>query len=187
RCLRCPRPLRRPGRRRPRPALALAGGAGAGGHRARLRRPGAAIAASAPEHRAGPVSAPRRRWWRRLGLAAAAVLLAALLLATWLLQTGSGRDAVLARLQAALPADALSWQRAEGTLAGPLQLHGLRYRQQDGLVLEIDRLALYPAPWPSLGGRLQLAVLKVVVLRLPLEPPQHVAVDPPHCLQSLIL
>ncbi|HLS83236.1 MAG TPA: translocation/assembly module TamB domain-containing protein [Arenimonas sp.] len=125
------------------------------------------------------MSAPRRRWWRRLGLAAAAVLLAALLLATWLLQTGSGRDAVLARLQAALPADALSWQRAEGTLAGPLQLHGLRYRQQDGLVLEIDRLALDPALWPSLGGRLQLAVLEAGEVRLHLPPAKDEAFEPP--------
>ncbi|KAA2284277.1 translocation/assembly module TamB domain-containing protein [Arenimonas fontis] len=114
-----------------------------------------------------------------------ATLLPAALLLAWLLLTGGGRDLVLARLAAALPADALSWQQAEGRLAGPLILHGVRYRQADGLEVRATRLELEPALWPALGGRLRLDRLAVRDLRLRLPPADDEPFQPPRWPESL--
>ncbi len=70
------------------------------------------------------------RLYRLLRLSALALLAAVLavsLALLWLLYTASGRDTVLHQLAAHLPAGSrLQWQQAEGRLAGPLRLQGLR-------------------------------------------------------------
>ena len=61
-----------------------------------------------------------------LGSLALSVLAAVFL--AWLLLSFSGRDLLLARIVALLPAGStLTWERAEGPAAGPLTLHGVRF------------------------------------------------------------
>ena len=61
-----------------------------------------------------------------LGTLALSVLAAVFL--AWLLLSFSGRDLLLARIVALLPAGSeLTWERAEGPAAGPLTLHGVRF------------------------------------------------------------
>lgn len=115
-----------------------------------------------------PRPARWRRWSRRLGLAAFAVgaLLGGAI--AWLLLSDAGRDTALARIAAALPDGALTWQRAEGPLRGPLVLHGVRYAY-DGIELRAERLMLDPDVLPVLGRRLQFDALELdgAVLVLP--------------------
>ncbi|WP_146907797.1 translocation/assembly module TamB domain-containing protein [Arenimonas daejeonensis] len=122
-------------------------------------------AARAPK----PPRTRRQRWLRRFGLAAGVLVLAAVALLYWLLDTTGGRDTLLGRVLRLLPPDSLSWQRAEGTISGPLVLHGLRYVQDDGLVFSAERVMLDPQVLPVLGRRLQLDRLEVdgAVLVLP--------------------
>ncbi|KAF1686912.1 pathogenicity protein [Pseudoxanthomonas broegbernensis] len=98
----------------------------------------------------------RRRFWAWSGLAALAAAIAALGLLYWLLQTVAGRDVLLAQIVSRLPAGAsLSWDRAEGPLAGPLTLHGLDFRYQD-YRFTARRAYLDPDIRPLLGRRLRL-------------------------------
>ena len=89
---------------------------------------------------------PRPRRWRRrlLWLAASlTVLLLVLLVAVlWLLHSERGRDLALARVA---PLAGLSWDGAEGTLAGPLLLHDARLAFGDTEV-HARRLRLDLAP-----------------------------------------
>lgn len=113
-----------------------------------------------------PAAAPRRaRWPRVLAWLGGAIVLLALLgavLLWWLLASGGGRDFVLARVAATLPAGALQYRAAEGSVAGPLVLHDVRYAQDDGLLVELRRVTLDLSPRALLGRRL-------VVERLVLE------------------
>lgn len=108
------------------------------------------------------------RWSRRaLWLAfAAGALLGAVL--AWLLLTGSGRDTLLGQVTGLLPPGALTWERAEGSVRGPLVLHDAVY-VQDGVELRVKRLMLDPDLLPVLGRRLQLDALELegAVLTLP--------------------
>ncbi len=118
-----------------------------------------------------PAPAPRsfaRRWSRRIGLGAVLLAVATAALLFWLLETTTGRDTLLGRVLGLLPPDSLSWQRAEGTVSGPLELFGVRYAQ-DGVVFTAERLLLDPDVLPVLGRRLQLDRLEVdgAVLVLP--------------------
>ncbi|HEX5693165.1 MAG TPA: translocation/assembly module TamB, partial [Arenimonas sp.] len=117
---------------------------------------------SAPAARAPkPPRTRLQRWLRRSGLAAGVLVLAAVALLYWLLDTAGGRDTLLGRVLRLLPPDSLSWQRAEGTISGPLVLHGVRYVQDDGLVFTAERVMLDPQVLPVLGRRLQLDRLEV--------------------------
>ncbi len=106
------------------------------------------------------------RWvlWALLVLA----LLSALML-TWMLRSGSGRDFALSRVLSALPPGALSWRTAEGTVSGPLVLHGLRY-EHDGLVIEVERAVVDLAPGALLGRRLHIEQLTLERGRVLLPP-----------------
>lgn len=86
----------------------------------------------------------------------------------WLLATTGGRDTLLARVVGLLPANTLRWDKAEGTVSGPLVLHGLRY-DHDGVVFTAERVLLDARVLPVLGRRLQLDRLEVerAVLVLP--------------------
>ncbi len=109
-----------------------------------------------------------RRWSFRVGLASVVLMVAAGVLLFWLLATAGGRDTLLARVVGLLPANSLRWEKAEGTVYGPLVLHGLRY-DHGGVVFTAERVLLDARVLPVLGRRLQLDRLEVdrAVLVLP--------------------
>ncbi|PZO08029.1 MAG: pathogenicity protein [Lysobacteraceae bacterium] len=109
-----------------------------------------------------------RRWSLRLGVGTAVLALAVGVLLFWLLATAGGRDTLLARVLALLPADSLRWEQVEGTVYGPLVLRGLRY-DHDGVVFTAERVLMDARLLPVLGRRLQLERLEVggAVLVLP--------------------
>lgn len=119
-------------------------------------------------------------WRRRLvrlgvGLVLSTILM--LVVAAWLLHSERGRDVVLHRLVAQLPAGArLHWTQAEGTLAGPLRLRDVQLtlpvqRDADCIAtpkarcamgqfsLHMQYLRIEPALRSLLGGRLRLETL----------------------------
>ena len=140
-----------------------------------------------PEERERRIAELRARRKRRLrvlairgALVSATLLVLAGALLYWLLTTFGGRDFLLARIVAALPAGtALTWEDAEGPASGPLTLHGVRYVQRgcpdvDGkpvpyggcpqpgvLTFTARRIVLDPAITPLIGRRLRLDALDV--------------------------
>ena len=120
-------------------------------------------------------SRPRRRWLRWVGGAVlVSVLLIALLLG-WLLGTGSGLRFALARASS-FTDGALNVQSAQGRLIGPLDLHGVRYHDADGLDARIATLHLDLRFWPLLGKRLRVLELNAQDVDIALAPP---APNPP--------
>nr|WP_241547329.1 translocation/assembly module TamB domain-containing protein [Xylella fastidiosa] len=96
-----------------------------------------------------------------MGLIATGLFLTLLALLYWLLQTTSGRDALLAQVVTRLPAaTALTWDRAEGAVAGPLTLHNIEFRYQD-IHFRAARLRMDPDIWRLLLLRLRLDVLEM--------------------------
>ena len=94
-----------------------------------------------------------------IGLAAG--LLVAVLWSTWLLRSTGGRDFVLARAIAVLPAGStLTWQSLDGSLSGPMEIRGLHYAYKahrfDAARLHIDH-----GLWPLLSGRLDINSLTI--------------------------
>lgn len=129
------------------------------------------------------MSARSRRLARWALAIAAALLLATLALGTWLVRSDAGRDAVLAQVQQRLPPGALAWERAEGPLLGPLVLHGVRWRQPDGLEVDAARVRLDLALRPLVGHTLRLdaADAEGVRVRLaPVDPDAPVEATPWH-------
>lgn len=119
-----------------------------------------------------------RRWLIAGGVLLALVVLLVIALPAWLLYTDRGRDFALAELRARLAPGELEIDRAEGPLGGPLTLHGLRYRGEDGLQLEIARAAI-DYRWRDLLGRrlwIDSFAANGVVLTLP--PPDGAAAAP---------
>ena len=66
------------------------------------------------------------KWFKRIGIALAVLLVLTAALATWLLESESGARFALARAKAAF-VDKLSFEHSRGALAGPLELASLRY------------------------------------------------------------
>ncbi|WP_447729212.1 translocation/assembly module TamB domain-containing protein [Pseudoxanthomonas suwonensis] len=98
----------------------------------------------------------RRRFWAWSGLGLLALVVALVVAVYWLLQTVAGRDVLLAQIVSRLPVDSsLTWERAEGPLAGPLTLHNLDFRYQD-YRFTARRAHLDPDIRPLLGRRLRL-------------------------------
>ncbi|QIK80749.1 translocation/assembly module TamB [Lysobacter sp. HDW10] len=112
------------------------------------------------------------------GTLALIVLFAALL--WWLLSTLGGRDFLLNRIQWLLPAGTtFTWQSAEGPVAGPMTLHGVRvvYRgcpdvegkpvkypncsQPEITTFTAETIVIDPAIQPLLGKRLRLDAMQV--------------------------
>ncbi len=97
----------------------------------------------------------------RSGLTAAALVIVLALFASWLFNTVGGRDVLLARIVARLPADAhLSWKSAEGPAAGPMTLRGLHF-DYHGTVFDAAVVTLDPSLRPLASGRLQLDALSI--------------------------
>ena len=115
------------------------------------------------------MSARGRRIAKYALLGVAALVVLGVLLVTWLLRSGGGRDFALARVLAALPADTLAWRRAEGTIAGPLVLHDVRY-EKDGLVIEVRRVTLDLAPGALTARRVHVEALTLEHGRVQLPP-----------------
>lgn len=118
---------------------------------------------NAPASAASPSPPPRSRWRhaRRGGYASAIFAFVALLVLAWVFETTAGRDVLLARIVAALPADAaLSWTAAEGTASGPLTLRGVHftYRGHDFRAREVT---IDPALRPLIWRKLRLDALHV--------------------------
>ncbi|MDL5364123.1 translocation/assembly module TamB domain-containing protein [Xanthomonas sp. NCPPB 2654] len=103
----------------------------------------------------------RKRFWWGSALTIAGLGLLALIAVYWLLQTVAGRDVLLAQVVARLPAgSSLTWERAEGPLAGPLTLYNLDFRYEE-IHFTAERAYLDPDIRPLLGRKLQLDVLQL--------------------------
>ena len=103
----------------------------------------------------------RKRFWWGSALTVAGLGLLALIAVYWLLQTVAGRDVLLAQVVARLPAgSSLTWERAEGPLAGPLTLYNLDFRYEE-IHFTAERAYLDPDIRPLLGRKLQLDVLQL--------------------------
>lgn len=101
------------------------------------------------------------RRWRIVLIGLAVVALVALISTTWLLRSTGGRDWLLARAIAVLPAGStLRWQSIDGSLSGPLEIRGLHYAYKahrfDAARLHIDH-----GLWPLLSGRLDVNSLTI--------------------------
>ncbi|MCX7563100.1 translocation/assembly module TamB domain-containing protein [Xanthomonadaceae bacterium XH05] len=108
---------------------------------------------------ATPVSPRRRRWWMVAALLALPLFV--VLVALWALNTGSGRDVVLAQAARFLPPDALTWRVAEGHLVGGLVLHDVHYLA-DGIEVRLARVEVDVAGMALLGGDVHVRRLSVV-------------------------
>ena len=101
------------------------------------------------------------RRWKVVLIGLAAGLLVAVLWSTWLLRSTGGRDFVLSRAIAVLPAGStLTWQSMDGSLSGPMEIRGLHYAYKahrfDAARLHIDH-----GLWPLLSGRLDINSLTI--------------------------
>src|SRR3569623_2321936 len=100
------------------------------------------------------------KWLKRLGGALLVLLLLATLGLWWLLGTSAGLRFALA-CASGVTDGALSVQQASGSLAGPLQLKGLRYADGKGLTVRIASAKLDLRIWPLLGRNLHVDMLDV--------------------------
>ncbi|MDO1530594.1 translocation/assembly module TamB domain-containing protein [Fulvimonas sp. R45] len=100
------------------------------------------------------------KWLKRLALAFAVLLLIVAVLLWWLLDTGAGLRFALARAEGALHG-ALTVERAQGRLLGPLDLAGVRYDDGQGTVAKVAKAHLDLRFWPLLRKRLHVLDLDV--------------------------
>ena len=134
---------------------------------------------TAPPAPAKPPRSRARRWAWRTGIGGVLLTAATGVLLFWLLATAGGRDTLLARVVGLLPPGSLRWEKVEGTVSGPLVLHGVRY-EHDGVRFTARRVLLDARVLPVLGRRLQLDLLEVDGAALSLPP----AADEPFALPS---
>ncbi|WP_343162715.1 translocation/assembly module TamB domain-containing protein [Oleiagrimonas sp. C23AA] len=109
----------------------------------------------------------RRRWprWLGVGVLAVLALLAAALF--WLLGTGSGLRFALGQATR-LTDGALSVKQASGSLAGPTELKGLRYRTADGLDVRVDHARVDIGIWSLLAEHVHVQRLQAGDIRVAL-------------------
>jgi translocation and assembly module TamB len=120
------------------------------------------VSTPAPSPPPAPVGSPRwRRHARRVAWGTAAIVVLTVALLAWLFSTIAGRDFLLARIVANLPADAtFKWESAEGPAAGPLTLRGV-YFAWHGHELRAQELYLDPALQPLAWRTLRLDALRL--------------------------
>lgn len=101
----------------------------------------------------------KRRVLKATGIMLIALLLLVSIALFWVFRTESGASFVLARAQSALDGK-LSVTRFNGTLAGPLQLDGIRYVDPaGGIDAKIDHANVDLAVLALLGGRVEISEL----------------------------
>ena len=118
------------------------------------------------------------RWLRRGLLVLLALLLALGGAVAWLAGSESGLRQGLALAQRHAPGE-LAWQRVAGRLTGPLAVDGLRYRQPDGLAVELGEVRFDWRPADLLQRRLRIERLHLTGLTLRLPPPTESPAPPP--------
>ena len=127
------------------------------------------------------------KWLKRLGLALAAMFALACLCAWWLLGSESGARFALERAKSAL-AGKLELALAHGVLAGPLELHDIRYRDPvAGVDVRIQSIKVDYVPSHLFARTLHIATLDIdgVEVALTTVASTAPAVSPPS-LQSLL-
>ncbi|MGN6283484.1 translocation/assembly module TamB domain-containing protein [Frateuria sp.] len=110
------------------------------------------------------------KWLKRIGIAVLVLLLLLALGLWWLLGTSAGLRFALERASG-FTGGALSVQQSSGTLAGPLQLKGLRYTDGKGLDVHVASARLDVRLWPLLGKQLHVDRLDVQGVDVALPPP----------------
>ena len=128
----------------------------------------------------------QRRILRRVGIGLLVVLALIGLTALWALHTASGARFVLARVQAALD-DKLGIGGIAGTLAGPLRVTNLRYRDADsGVDAQIAQASVDVGVLALFGGRVAIQDLRASDIHValtsvasPAEPPSAFSLSPP--------
>ncbi len=117
--------------------------------------------------------ASARRWLKRIGIAVAVLVVLLAIGLWWLLGTGSGLRFALARVTAASDG-LLSVQSARGSLAGPLQLDGVRYHDvEGGTDARIKSLKADPSLWALLSGTVHFRTLAADDVVVALTTPGH--------------
>lgn len=112
------------------------------------------------------------KWFKRIAIAVVALLLLVAVAAWWLLGTGAGLRFALARAQSATDG-ALQVRQAQGRLAGPLDLAGVRYDDGKGTVVTVAKARLDLRLWPLLAKRVHVLALDIdgVAVALPAPTP----------------
>jgi len=100
------------------------------------------------------------KWFKRIAITLAALLLVLAAALWWLLGTGAGLRFALARAQSAT-GGALQVQQAHGRLIGPLELVGVRYDDGKGTIATVAKAHLDLRFWPLLARRLHVLALDV--------------------------
>lgn len=114
------------------------------------------------------------KWFRRMAIVFATLLLVLAAALWWLLGTGAGLRFVLARAQAATDG-ALHVQQARGRLVGPLELAGVRYGDGKGTVVNVAKAQLDLHFWPLLAKRVHVLALDVDGVEVALPKPVETA------------
>jgi len=100
------------------------------------------------------------KWFKRIAIALATLLLLLAAVLWWLLGTGSGLRFALARAQGATDG-ALQVHQASGSLLGPLDLSGVHYDDGQGMVADVAKIHLDLRFWPLLAKRVHVLALDV--------------------------
>lgn len=111
-------------------------------------------------------------WFKRIALAFGILLLILAAALWWLLGSASGLRFALARAQS-FTDGALTVQQADGRLAGPLLLKGVRYADGQGMEVKVATATLDLRLWPLLRKRAHVLNLDVDGIDVALPKPKE--------------
>ena len=112
------------------------------------------------------------KWLKRIGIFLGIVVLLLAVALWWLLGSASGLRFALERAQA-FTDGALTVQQADGHLAGPLQLKGLRYADGQGMEVKVASATLDLRLWPLLRKRAHVLNLDADGIEVALPKPKE--------------
>jgi len=95
------------------------------------------------------------KWFKRIALTLAALLLVAAAALWWLLGSDAGLRFALDRAEG-FTQGALTVRQARGHLAGPIDIAGLRYDDGNGTVVKVEKAHLHVRLWPLLARRVHV-------------------------------